>query len=50
VEHLLGGDLRDHPLPPFDRVELLLGQPFAGVGLETEGGEEVLEHQHVFQL
>jgi hypothetical protein len=50
VEHLLGGDLRDHALPPFDRLELLFGQPFARVGLEAEGSEEVLEHQHVFQL
>jgi hypothetical protein len=44
VEHLLGGDLRYHPLPPFDRLVLLLGQPFADVGLETEGGEKVSEH------
>jgi hypothetical protein len=50
VEHLLGGDLRYYPLPPSDRLELLLGQPFASVGFETEGGEEVLEHQHVLQL
>jgi hypothetical protein len=50
VEHLLGGDLRDHALPPFDRLELLFGQPFARVGLEAEGSEEVFEHQHVLQL
>ena len=38
---------RSHRL---DRLELLLGQPFVGAGFETEGGEEVLEHQHVLQL
>src|ERR671921_323790 len=50
MQHLLGGYLRYYPLPSFDGHELLLGQPFAGAGLETEGGEEVLEHQHMLQL
>ena len=31
-------------------AELPFGQPFAGVGFETEGGEKVREHYHVLQL
>ena len=50
MKHLLGSDLRDQPFPSFDRPELLFGQLFARVGLKAEGGEEILEHQHVLEL
>jgi hypothetical protein len=42
--------LSKRSIPPNERFELLLGQPFACVGLEAEGGKEVREHHQVLEL
>jgi hypothetical protein len=42
--------LSKRTIPPCDRFELLLGQPFAYVGFEAEGGKEVREHQYALEL
>ena len=47
---LVPATLSKRTIPPYDRFELLLGQPFAYVGFEAEGGKEVREHQYVLEL
>ena|SRR5215211_8622009 len=46
---LVPATLSKRGIPPLDRFELLFVQPFAYVGFETEGGEEVREHHHVLE-
>jgi hypothetical protein len=48
VQHLVDGDAAQRRAPPTDDRGLLLGELV--VGLETELGEQVLAHEHVFEL
>jgi integrase len=46
---LVPATLSKRSIPPFDRFELLFGQPFTYVGFEAEGGKEVREHHHMLE-
>src|ERR1700730_18603377 len=50
MEHLLAGDGEQYRPPPLDRLELLSPQTLIDPILQTEGGEEVLAHEGVFQF
>jgi hypothetical protein len=50
VQHLLGGDVRDHLPPPENRLQLLGAQPLVLALLEREGGKQVLAHDPVLEL
>ena len=50
MEHLLGGDVQDHPPPTGDRIQLLVCQPFIELLLERERREQVLTHDSVLEL
>ncbi len=50
VEHLMGRYAEHHRAPPFDGLEVFRRQRLVGLGLQAEGGVQVLAHQPVFEL
>src|SRR5262245_8162145 len=50
VEHFLLGNRQYRGSPPFDRGELVAGEPFIDGAFEREGCEEVLAHESVLKL
>src|SRR5207248_11186514 len=49
MKHLLGGNVRNDPLPALDGLELLCRDAFADVTLQTEGRIQILAHDHMLK-
>jgi hypothetical protein len=49
MQHLLGGNQRNHALPPFDGFELSCRHALAHLTLQTESREQILTHDHMLQ-